>query len=807
MQVLSVGTGIGDAVEIGGSWLSIINALKKMATSSKKVATTLQSRYGGSGRYYRFNVDHGIQDITLSDWEKSSKISAHTNNYLNENMSKIKTFVDNFVGIDQGGKAMDDQELASSTIGAGRHTQRMPVELGGPTKASRHYIPLDENERFVGRKTQLNQLKALFDKRRPKVALVGLGGMGKTQVALQIAYWVKECRREHSVFWLPALSDGSFEQACADIVSTFDIPTAADNDDARKALRRYLSSDSAGKWLLVVDNADDMKLLFSTPEAPGGLNQYLPKSRHGVTLFTTRFTEVAFSVAGSDVVELHEMDPEEAKAFMTKSVAQKDLLRDDAVTATLLEKLAYLPLAITQAAAYLNIKKTPAAEYLKLLDATEADAIGLMSEEFRDDTRYEGSRNAVATTWLVSFDHIRDSDPAAAELLSFVSCIEAKGIPQSLLPRFEPAQQLASAIGTLCAYAFLTWRGDSKIFDMHRLVQLAARNQLRQAGLEAQEMRKAIRHVQYVFPDDDYENRETWREYLPHAFRLLSSGDGDDMEEKYTLNFWVGRCLLADGRVKEAVRHLEETRRWREGRFQEDHPGRLASQHTLASAYLADGQVKKAVELLEYVVTVRGRTLAEEHRNRLASQHGLALAYLEDRQVKKAVELLEYTVAVKGRTLSEEHPSQLTSQHALALAYRADGQVKEAVELLEHIVAVRRRTLVEDHPDRLASQHQLASANREDGQVKKAVELLEYVVRVRGRTLSEEHPARLASQHGLAMAYRADGQVNKAVELLKYVVALQRRAFAEDHPSRLVSQEALALMLLDYKLVDLAGPF
>jgi hypothetical protein len=103
MRVLSIGTGLGDVVTIDNTRLSIINALKKMATSSKKVAARLNARHGDDGQYYRFNVDQGLQDITLSDWDKASKISAHTSNYITENERAIKKFVENFTGIDQAG--------------------------------------------------------------------------------------------------------------------------------------------------------------------------------------------------------------------------------------------------------------------------------------------------------------------------------------------------------------------------------------------------------------------------------------------------------------------------------------------------------------------------------------------------------------------------------------------------------------------------------------------------------------------------------------------------------------------------------
>ncbi len=190
---------------------------------------------------------------------------------------------------------------------------------------------------------------------------------------------------------MPALSDGSFEQACIEIVEKLAIRKTADDEDPRQTVQRHLSSEAAGKWLLIVNNADDLELLFGCSDKPGGINKYLQVHKDGLILFTTRSQEVAVSVAGGDMVELHEMDLQEAKRFWGESLIRKELLHDEALTTTLLGKLTYLPLAITQAAAYINIKKVPIVEYLKRLDGTEQDVINLMSKEFPDNIRYPGS--------------------------------------------------------------------------------------------------------------------------------------------------------------------------------------------------------------------------------------------------------------------------------------------------------------------------------------------------------------------------------------------------------------------------------
>ncbi|KAL1842459.1 hypothetical protein VTJ49DRAFT_5196 [Mycothermus thermophilus] len=100
-QVVSIGTGLGDVVSIDDTRFSIIKALKEMATTSKAVAGRLDDRFGGDGRYVRFNVERGLEDTTLSDWNKASSISAHTRNYLSDNRRAVDQFVATFLGRDQ----------------------------------------------------------------------------------------------------------------------------------------------------------------------------------------------------------------------------------------------------------------------------------------------------------------------------------------------------------------------------------------------------------------------------------------------------------------------------------------------------------------------------------------------------------------------------------------------------------------------------------------------------------------------------------------------------------------------------------
>jgi hypothetical protein len=281
--------------------------------------------------------------------------------------------------------------------------------------------------------------RLLIDMDTQQVALVGLGGIGKTQTVLEFAYRVKDSWPDYSIYWIPALSMESMEQACSEIARTWKIPHTTDGDeDVKELVRQYLSSDAAGKWLLIVDNADNINLLFGGEQQAHGIIDYLPQSESGIIMFTTRYQEAAAKLAGSDVIEVEEMNDDEAISFLEKSlalnsVARKQIHDNKASVSDLLDELAYLPLAIAQAAAYLSRNKNLfIAGYIQLLRRTEQDFISLLSQEFRDSTRYRDSaryrdkstENAVAKTWLVSFNQIRKHDEVAADLLSFISCIE-----------------------------------------------------------------------------------------------------------------------------------------------------------------------------------------------------------------------------------------------------------------------------------------------------------------------------------------------------------------------------------------------
>jgi hypothetical protein len=188
-------------------------------------------------------------------------------------------------------------------------------------------LPFGRNKDFVGRQSYLNRLTTILytedtEEDCQRVALVGLGGVGKTQIALEYAFQLQLRSPTCSVFWVRASDTTSFEISFRDIGQRLEIPGLEDDKaDVKKLVKTRLSQESAGKWLMILDNADDFETLFRNKDSESGaLSQYLPFSTFGAILFTTRDREAATRYAGSNVINVDEMDDTESWELLLRSL-------------------------------------------------------------------------------------------------------------------------------------------------------------------------------------------------------------------------------------------------------------------------------------------------------------------------------------------------------------------------------------------------------------------------------------------------------------------------------------------------------
>ncbi|KAB8220063.1 hypothetical protein BDV33DRAFT_191451 [Aspergillus novoparasiticus] len=656
----------------------------------------------------------------------------------------------------------------------------MDVESPKGNKARHWVVSLARNPKFVGRQDEIAQLEELLAMQDgPKrIAITGLGGIGKTQVALEVAYRIRDRDRECSVFWVPCTSHGMIEQTFVNIAQTLglhDVKPA----EAKEQIRIYLSSERAGKWLLIFDNADDSEMWLTGNETTPALEDFLPQSDQGHILFTSRNGELAVDLTGSNIIAVPDVDKETASSILENLLLQKHLLEDHITTVALLEQLAFLPLAIAQASAYINKKCLTLSAYLTLLQEEEDDAVELLSEDFRDPGRYKDIQNPVITTWLISFKQIQHQDQLAADYLSFMACINPRNIPHSLLPPQTSRKQRLDALGLLNAYSFTNTQ-DLDI-SMHRLVYIATRNWLRKNGLFSHWIQRVADRMDMVFPNAHYTNRELWREYLPHALVLVYDDEFIVQQEQYSILVEkIADCLNSDGKYHEAEALYKTLIRINQERDGIQHATTLISMGKLASTYCSRGQLHEAEMLNIQVMETMKIVLGPEHPSTLASMVNLASTYWHQRRLKEAENLIVQVVETMQIVLGTEHPDTLASMANLASIYRKQGRWSEAEKLNIQVTERSKAVFGEEHPDTLV--RNLASTYRQQGRWHEAEKLDIQVMERSKAVLGAEHPNTLTIMANLAYTWESQGKSQDALSLMEKCLELHNKVLGPSHP-------------------------
>ncbi|KAL4766883.1 hypothetical protein BDW60DRAFT_172255 [Aspergillus nidulans var. acristatus] len=659
--------------------------------------------------------------------------------------------------------------------------QTTPGSLKG--NRERHsVISLPRNPKFVGRQDEITKLEELLTMQNGprRIAITGLGGVGKTQIALEVAYRIRDRDHECTVLWVPCTSHALIEQMFlrfAEILGLHGVEPA----DVKEQMKAYLSSKRAGKWLLVFDNADDTEMWLAAHDQAPALEDFLPRSEQGHILFTTRNRKLAMKLAPLSVIPIPDVDTKTALQILRKALEHENLPEDDTTAAALLQQLAFLPLAITQASAYIIENNISLSDYLALLQEQEEDAVELLSEDFRDPGRYKDIQNAVLTTWLISFNQIQHQNQAAADYLSFMACINPRNIPRSLLPSQSTKKQTVDALGLLNAYSFTNSQDTS--ISMHQLVHIATRNWLKKNGLFSYWIQKVADQIQEEFPDDNYTNRALWRKYLPHALALMQEDEFIKQQKKYTILIQnIAGCLASDGRYLEAKALYKELLEIYQEENGPEHPLTLTSMANLASTYWNQGRWNEAEKLEVQVMETRRAVLGAEHPDTLTSMANLASTYRKQGRWNEAEKLEVQVLEASKAVLGSEHPDTLTSMANLASTYRNQGRWNEAEKLEVQVLETSKAVLGSEHPDTLTSIANLASTYWSQGRWNEAEKLEVQVMETRRAVLGAEHPSTLTSIINLACTWKSQSRLTDALTLIDVCCKLRNKVLGPDHP-------------------------
>jgi hypothetical protein len=409
------------------------------------------------------------------------------------------------------------------TYGEGQESAQrgLQAELDA-TGSAPSIVPFLQNESFVGRESQLAELEAkLFsnDQTTTTLAIVGPGGTGKSQLALEVAHRTRLNNKDCAIFWMDASDMDSLYRSYASAAWRLSVPDRDDDQaDIKQVVNRCVAAISARQCLLMYDNVEGTALRpsgLSTREA-ADLADFLPLCKLCSVIFTTTKSDTADALAPRNVTVLQELTPNTALDMLQNRLTTplSDTEQQDAMR--LLSELSYLPLAVVQAAACMNTSHLTVRQYRTQLVEHKETALKYSEELYQGELQESGLRDTVAATLSVSISQICYSNAVAADHLSLAACVDRKDISLDLL---EAASRQAreDGIKLLDQYALITRRPAESALDFHRLVRYALRKRLQAEGRLQEWTQRTITRLLWVFPNDDHSNRSKWRRLLPHA--------------------------------------------------------------------------------------------------------------------------------------------------------------------------------------------------------------------------------------------------------------------------------------------------
>ena len=656
------------------------------------------------------------------------------------------------------------------------------------------------------------------------MALVGLGGVGKSQLAIEFTHRLSEKSKDIWIFWIHAGTRARAEEGFKTIADT--VKLAGRNQpkaDIPQLVYSWLSSTANGRWVMVLDSVDDGDVFFRTKgetEDARPLATWLPQSRNGSIVITTRDQGVAVRLTGrhQDTISVGPMEEKDAITLLEKRLGQHP---DRRVAADLIQALDRVPLAISQAAAYIleRGQQTSISRYLADFRASERKKTKLLAHDGGDLRRDGAASNAILITWQMSFNHLRETRRSAADLLSLMSFFDRQGIPERLLrygeregnrfqerekdiewdsdedqsSQWSQGEEFEKDIVILRNFSFVSdTRGAG--FEMHGLVQLATRKWLEANGLLETWKQQCISNLCAEVPTGEYENWATWQELFPHAKSAIEQRPKaqSSVLEWASILYKAAWYAFRMGNGVDTQLLGMKAKKAREKILGEEHEDSVSSMAMVALGYELQGMWEEAENLQLKVMESLRSKLGADHPHTLTSMGNLASTYRNQGRWEEA-EKLEVQVMERSKSkLGADHPSTLISMGNLASTYSNQGRWLEAETLEVQVMESLQSKLGADHPDTLISIANLASTYWKQGRWEEAEKLFVQVTESRNSKLGADHPSTLVSMGNLASTYSNHGRWLEAENLQVKVMESLQSKLGADHPDTLVSMADLA---------------
>jgi tetratricopeptide (TPR) repeat protein len=627
----------------------------------------------------------------------------------------------------------------------GPAARSMPERPRFPGELPRIWNVYRRNPNLTGRDALLASLHDALVSDHPaarRQAICGLGGVGKTQLAVEYAY--RYASAYTLVWWVRADDAATLAADFAGLATELDPARLGLSEMGTihqpavvDAVRRWLEHNR--NWLLIFDNA----------RQPTDLRDYLPQRETGHVLITSR-NRVWGNTA--QFFGIKELEAEDAAEFLLRRTGQGDA----EAARVLASELGQLPLALEQAGAYMEASGSSLAGYLQLFRTRQAQVLR------RADPPADYPAT-VATAWELAFQEVRAASSEAADLLNLCAFLASEDIPHDLLSR--GSQQLPEALSRIVSDAWL-WNEAMKAvrqysllelvddaLRVHRLVQAVARDRL-EPEARRDWAQVTVRIVKCAFPFDGDDVR-TWPpcvRLLPHA--LAAAGHAEalavDLVLSGALLKQVGLYLRARAHYSEARKALERTLAIEEATRQPDDPDVATTVNDLGRVQHDLGELAEAQTSFERALQIHQAALGPAHPTVARDLNDLGSVLLSRGRLDSAIEQLRHALAIDETVQGADHPDVARDVGNLGRALHASGDLHTGRRALERALRINEAHYGPYHPCVAADLSNLGLVLVDLEDLAGARACFERSLHIREQVLGADHPSTVRVRSRLA---------------------------------------------------------
>ncbi len=658
-------------------------------------------------------------------------------------------------------------------------------------------VPYRRNPFFTGRDNVLSHLYAVLQNSKTAAltqaqAISGLGGIGKTQIAIEYAYRYRD--EYQAILWVTASSREAFTVDFVKLAALLDLPEQFEQDQefVVRAVKRWLATHN--QWLLILDNVDNLEVL----------TDFLPVHSSGDVLLTTRLQALGMLAQS---IEVEKMGLDEGVIFLlrrtkllpTGADLDQSVKESQAQAVEIVTALDGLPLALDQAGAYIEETRCSLSHYLDLYGTSRKE---LLQRRGRFPVDHPDS---VAITWSISFQKVEHENLVAADLLHLLAFLDPEAIPEAII--VKGAAELGTVlelvendplkvdtiIELLLRYSLIRRNALSRSLSIHRLVQAVLRD-----GMDKKTKRlwaeRTIRAVNRIFPDVEL---NTWRECqrcLPHVLICATYIVEYELAfpEAARLFNETATYLIIHAQYELAELLLHRALSIRQQVLDADHPDTARTLNDLGVLYLTQSKFQNAEPLLQQALAIRQTKLGIEHADTATSLHNRARLYYELGHYSSAEPMYREALEIRRRILASDHPDIAQSLNNLAELYTVLGKFSQAEILYEEALSSQKNSLGSEHPLVAQTLNNIALLYRSKGEYTQAEQYYLEALDIQEQILGYDHPDVAETLNNLARLYRAMGAYEKAEPLYQSAMHIRKTTFGTDHPQVAQSYYSIA---------------